>query len=130
MAEERAVDHQAGGSPGSGAHGPAPLDAAEIEARRQHVDALRRRIDELDEALVRLLNARAACALEVGRAKKLLGLDIYQPTREAEVLSHVQRINPGPLDDAAMKRLFERIIDEARRLEREAEVRATEEGRR
>jgi chorismate mutase len=130
MAEERAVDRQAGGSPGSGAPGPAPLDAAEIEARRQHVDALRRRIDELDEALVRLLNARAACALEVGRAKKLLGLDIYQPTREAEVLAHVQRINPGPLDDAAMKRLFERIIDEARRLEREAEGRATEEGRR
>jgi chorismate mutase len=107
MAEERAV---------SGA----PSDAAE------RIEDLRRRIDELDELLVRLLNARAACALEVGRAKKRLGLEIYQPSREAEVLAHVQRINPGPLDDESMKRLFERVIDEARRLEREAEVREAE----
>jgi chorismate mutase len=86
------------------------------------VDDLRRRIDELDELLVRLLSARAACALEIGREKKLLGLEIYQPSREADVLQHVQGINPGPLNDASIKRLFERIIDEARRLEREAEV--------
>jgi chorismate mutase len=86
------------------------------------VDDLRRRIDDLDELLVRLLNARAACALEIGREKKLLGLEIYQPSREADVLAHVQRINPGPLNDASMKRLFERVIDEARRLEREAEI--------
>ena len=82
---------------------------------------LRRRIDSLDELLVRTLSARAACALEIGRQKKLLGLEIYQPTREAEVLSHVQQINPGPLNNESMKRLFERVIDEARRLEREAE---------
>jgi chorismate mutase len=82
------------------------------------LDDLRRRIDALDEQLVRLLSDRAACALEVGREKQLAGLDIYQPHREAEVLAHVQRINAGPLDDGAMRRLFERIIDEARRLER------------
>ena len=81
---------------------------------------LRRRIDDLDELLVRTLSARAACALEIGRQKKLLGLEIYQPSREADVLSHVQTINPGPLNNESMKRLFERIIDEARRLEREA----------
>jgi len=85
------------------------------------VGNLRRRIDELDELLVRTLSARAACALEVGRQKKRLGLEIYQPAREADVIAHVQRINPGPLNDASIKRLFERIIDEARRLEREAE---------
>jgi chorismate mutase len=82
---------------------------------------LRRRIDALDEALVRLLNTRAACALEIGRVKKHAGLPVYQPAREAEVLGHVQAINPGPLDDGAVRRLFERIIDEARRLERIAE---------
>ena len=82
---------------------------------------LRRRIDDLDELLVRTLSARAACALEIGRQKKLLGLEIYQPNREAEVIAHVQRINPGPLNNESMKRLFERVIDEARRLEREAE---------
>lgn len=85
------------------------------------LDALRKKIDALDEALVRLLNTRAACALEIGRFKKQLGMEIYQPTREAEVLGHVQGINPGPLDDGAIRRLFERIIDEARRLERIAD---------
>jgi chorismate mutase len=84
----------------------------------ENIDALRQRIDELDEALVRLLSARAECALAIGRAKKALGLEGYQPAREAEVLNHVQRLNPGPLDNGAMRRLFERVIDEARRLER------------
>jgi len=83
--------------------------------------ALRQRIDALDEELVRLLNARATCALEIGRVKKTAGLPVYQPSRETEVLRHVQSINAGPLDDAAVRRLFERIIDEARRLERIAE---------
>lgn len=83
--------------------------------------ALRKKIDALDEALVRLLNARAACALEIGRCKKEIGAPLYQPAREAEVLGHVQSINPGPLDDGAIRRLFERIIDEARRLERIAD---------
>ena len=48
-------------------------------------------------------------------------MDVYQPAREAEVLAHVQHVNAGPLDDGAMRRLFERIIDEARRLERIAD---------
>lgn len=85
------------------------------------LDDLRRRIDELDEALVRLLSERAACALAIGHEKKAQGLDIYQPSREADVLDHVQKVNPGPLDDGAMRRLFERVIDEARRLERLAD---------
>ncbi len=86
------------------------------------LDELRRRIDEIDEELVRLLSARAECALTIGHEKKAAGLDVYQPSREAEVLAHVQRINLGPLDDGAVKRLFERIIDEARRLERLADL--------
>ena len=92
--------------------------------RVSRLDELRRRIDDLDEELVRLLSARAACALEIGHEKKLAGLEIYQPSREVEVLAHVQSVNPGPLDDGAIKRLFERIIDEARRLERIADEEA------
>lgn len=85
------------------------------------LDDLRKRIDLLDESLVKLLNARAACALEIGRVKRELGMQIYQPEREAEVLKNVQAANHGPLDQPAMKRLFERIIDEARHLERIAD---------
>ena len=86
------------------------------------IDELRRRIDEIDEQLVRLLNARAECALAIGREKRVLGLEVYQPAREKDVLEHVQTINRGPLDDRAVRRLFERVIDEARRLERLADL--------
>jgi chorismate mutase len=86
------------------------------------IDALRRRIDALDEQLVALLSERAACALDIGRLKEARRIAVYQPTREAEVLARVRAANPGPLDDAAMARLFERIIDEARRLERQSAV--------
>jgi chorismate mutase len=85
------------------------------------LEDLRRRIDLLDESLVKLLNARAACALEIGRLKREMKIPIYQPAREAEVLQHVEKVNLGPLDQPAMKRLFERVIDEARHLERVAE---------
>jgi chorismate mutase len=84
----------------------------------QRIDTLRDEIDRLDEVIVRLLNARARCALNIGGLKKLLALEIYQPAREEAVLRHVRQVNPGPLDADAIARLFERIIDEARRLER------------
>jgi chorismate mutase len=82
------------------------------------IAALRDDIDAVDIELVRLLSRRAANALEIGRLKALLQMEIYQPAREEAVLRHVRSVNPGPLDADAVARLFERIIDEARRLER------------
>jgi chorismate mutase len=78
----------------------------------------RRRMDEIDKRLVELLNERSQCALEVGRIKQEAGMPIYQPVRENEVLANAARNNKGPLSDAAIRRLFERIIDEARSAER------------
>jgi chorismate mutase len=80
----------------------------------------RSRIDEIDRKLVELLNERSRCALEIGRIKQAEHLPLYQPDREREVLENAERVNPGPLSDAAIRRLFERIIDEARSAEREA----------
>ena len=83
------------------------------------LDELRRDIDRVDEVLVRLLNERARCVCEIGRLKKELGISIYQPDREKDVLKHVREVAcEGPLGPDAIVRLFERIIDEARRLER------------
>lgn len=82
------------------------------------IESLREEIDRLDRVLVKLLNQRATYALEIGRMKEHEGLPIYQPAREADVLASVRAANAGPLDGGAITRLFERIIDEARRLER------------
>ena len=83
------------------------------------LDDLRDDIDRVDEVLVRLLNERARVACEIGRLKKELGVEVYQPEREKQVLAHVRSIAAeGLLGADAIARLFERIIDEARRLER------------
>ena len=82
------------------------------------LDGWRKRIDEIDRQLVKLLNERSQCALEIGHLKKAMNLPVWQPQREAEILRNVVKANEGPLDDAAIRHLFERIIDEARSLER------------
>jgi chorismate mutase len=84
----------------------------------------RRRIDAIDGQLMALINSRSACAIEIGRIKRTAGLPVYAPEREAWILDRVMRENPGPLDPMAVRRVFERIIDESRRLER---IAATDE---
>lgn len=85
---------------------------------RSVIEAARREIDRLDEAIVRLLSERAEHVRAIGDAKHRLGEPVYQPHREERVFERVIAANNGPLDDGAIRRLFERIIDEARRLER------------
>ncbi|MDX2042777.1 MAG: chorismate mutase [Acidobacteriota bacterium] len=78
----------------------------------------RQRIDDIDLQLVKLFNERTQCAIEIGYIKKRIGLEIYSPSREAQVIANVTNANTGPLDAEAIRRLFERVIDEARRIER------------
>jgi chorismate mutase-like protein len=83
------------------------------------LEDLRNDIDRVDEVIVRLLNERARVVCEIGRLKKAQAVPIYQPDREKHVLAHVRGIAvEGPLGPDAIARLFERIIDEARTLER------------
>lgn len=103
MAEERAVT---------------PSGLGGMERQTAELDSWRRRIDAIDEQLMRLLNSRSACAVEIGRIKRALGLPVYSPEREAWILERVMRESPGPLDPTAVRRIFERVIDESRRLER------------
>ena len=93
-------------------------DLKESARHRDAIDEWRRRIDALDTQLMGLLNSRSACAVEIGRVKRKLALPVYSPEREAAILERVSRENPGPLDSTAVRRVFERIIDESRRLER------------
>ena len=100
------------------------------DAERE-IDRIRDAIDRVDEVIVRLLNQRAKYAIEIGEIKGILGLPIYAPEREKDVLHHVERTCEGPLDGSSVRRLFERIIDESRSVERKAakhEERTTENG--
>lgn len=82
------------------------------------LDVWRIKIDEIDLQLVKLLNDRARYATEIGRVKVALGMDAYSPRREEEVMKNVTTSNAGPLSTQAIRRLFERIIDESRSVER------------
>ena len=81
------------------------------------IDNLRKKIDKIDLQLVKLLNERAAYADQIGIIKRVLNTPVYVPEREEQVIKNIQAENPGPLSANAVKRLYERIIDESRRLE-------------
>ena len=90
-------------------------------AEELSLEALRDEIDKIDEVIVRLLDSRARCAYAIGRVKQAEGLAIYEPQREASVIARVKELNAklgGPLDEQAIVRLYERIMDEARRIQR------------
>jgi chorismate mutase len=78
----------------------------------------RKKIDELDEQIVRLINQRAEAAQAIGELKRAVELPVYEPQREQAVFDHVRAVNPGPLDDADLLHVYERIIDVMRTLQR------------
>lgn len=82
------------------------------------IDEIRDEIDRLDSELLRIFNERASLALRIGEIKKGLDLPVYDPAREKRIFNRMTEENLGPLDDQAIVRLFERVIDESRRLER------------
>ena len=92
-------------------------------------DDWRKKIDEIDLELVRLMNQRGRCAIEIGKIKEKRNIDIYDPQREQQVIQNVQGASKGPMSREAMKRLFERIIDESRRAEREHRQKSTRKTR-
>ena len=82
------------------------------------IDKLRQQIDSIDDGIARLLNDRARQVLAIGDVKRDADLPIYAPDRERAILERLVRNNHGPLSNEAIRRLFERVIDESRSLER------------
>ena len=81
------------------------------------IEDWRAKIDALDRKLVELISERAWCALEVGKIKNSRNMEVFDPERERQIIRNILSDNKGPLDDDALRRIFERIIDECRRIE-------------
>jgi chorismate mutase len=79
----------------------------------------RKKIDELDRRLVELLSERARAAQEIGRLKRDTSLPIYEPERERLVFENVQGMNRGPLQGRDLVRIYERIMDVMRNIQKE-----------
>src|SRR5690554_3215842 len=94
---------------------------------KQELQALRVRIDSLDEKILQLINERASCAQEVGRVKEQsLSAEeqavFYRPEREAQVLRRIMELNKGPLDNEEVARLFREIMSACLALEKPLQV--------
>lgn len=90
--------------------------------REEAVAALgrcRESIDDVDRRILDLLNERTRIVENIGRIKQEQALPIYEPAREDQVFANVTGNNSGPLTHDAAKRIFERIIDEMRRIQKE-----------
>ena len=85
----------------------------------QRLAECRNQIDTVDLKLLALLNERTRIVEEIGRIKQDLSLPIYEPKREDQVFHNVTSNNNGPLSAEALKRIFERIIDEMRNIQRD-----------
>jgi len=83
------------------------------------IEDWRKKIDELDRKLVALLSERASAAVEIGKLKRNTSLPIYEPDRERLVFENVQNVNPGPLPGRDLVRIYERIIDVMRNIQKE-----------
>ena len=75
-------------------------------------------IDKVDRRIVGLLNERTLVVQEIGRVKRLAQLPIYEPKREDQVFANITGSNQGPMTPEALRRIFERIIDEMRSIQR------------
>jgi chorismate mutase-like protein len=85
----------------------------------QALDACRQGIDAVDCRLVQLLNERTSIVQEIGRIKRSAQLPVYEPRREDQVFANVAENNKGPLPNDALRRIFERIIDEMRKVQKD-----------
>lgn len=97
------------------------------EEGQEALDALRAAIDEVDLKLLALFNERANVVAQIGDIKRVAAIPIYEPKREELVFKNVIEHNLGPLPDDAIRRLYERIVDEMRTLQRERMKRAQAE---
>jgi chorismate mutase len=83
------------------------------------IEDWRSMIDQIDSEILRLLNRRAELTVEIGKIKKRRRLPIHSPGRETLIIKRVVNVNSGPLSSEGVRRIFERIIDESRKLEKD-----------
>jgi chorismate mutase len=83
------------------------------------LESARLRIDAIDVSITRLLNERAHVVEVIGEVKQRLTMRVYEPKREQEVMANIERNNGGPLSNEALSRVYERIMDEMRTLQRD-----------
>ncbi len=86
------------------------VDGQPDPAPTPDLEALRRRIDEIDQRIIDAVTERARIVVDVGRAKQTDGTPIYAPHRERQVLDRVIAMNPGPLSARTIEAIYRELM--------------------
>ncbi len=86
------------------------------------LDELRKKIDELDGRIVRLINERADVARQIGRLKAGKDGRVYIPSRHEEVLRRVAELSEGPLPADCLQAVYREIMSGCLALEKPVKV--------
>jgi chorismate mutase/prephenate dehydratase len=87
-----------------------------------NISVHRKAIDELDEAIVRLLNERTQHVLEIGKIKRKAGQEIYAPHRERAVLNRISKLNSGPMRNESLHSIYREVMSSALSLEKAMKI--------
>src|SRR3972149_4943677 len=90
--------------------------------KRDHINALRKKIDEIDTELLKALNKRSGYVVEIGRIKLEENKEVYSPEREREIYKRLTLLNKGPLPDAAVRHIFREIMSASISLEKPLKI--------
>ena len=85
----------------------------------ESLEALRKRLDEINIQLLKWLNERAAVVEKIGQLKEKQSVQRYDPVREAEMLAKLVEMNEGPFDDATIQHLFKEIFKASLNLQKD-----------
>ncbi len=88
----------------------------------QNIQELRKKIDDIDNRLVDLLNERARIVIEIGDIKKTRKLDFHSPSREREILERLAGRNTGPFPQDTLRAVYREILSSSLSLERPLKV--------
>jgi chorismate mutase-like protein len=77
----------------------------------------RKKIDAIDQEVLRLLNERAHAASEIGKIKDTTHAAVYEPDRERTIFANLHNANHGPLTNDDVTQIYEQIIAIMRELQ-------------
>lgn len=97
------------------------IESLNQKEREALLNKLRDEVDFIDEELVKYFNKRTIRSVLIGRIKRSLKLPTYNPEREKEISVKISKHNEGPLSLESLQRIYERIIDESRAIQKEEE---------
>ncbi len=84
---------------------------------QKELNPLRKKVDQIDQEILQLLNKRSEIVLKIGDLKKRDHEEVYAPLREKSLLDTLAKKNKGPFPTHALRAVFGEILSASRSLQ-------------